>query len=151
QTGAANPFNGINVAGDISYAAKPVLADVNGDGTLDLLVGDGYGALHYYENTGTKTSPDYVEQTGAANPFGGINVGNNASPAFGDVDGDGTLDLVVGAADGTLHYYENTGTKTNPHYVEQTGIANPFYGINDGYYASPTLGDINGDGVLDVA
>ncbi|MBE9058959.1 FG-GAP-like repeat-containing protein, partial [Sphaerospermopsis sp. LEGE 08334] len=146
QTGTANPFNGINV-GDYS---TPTFADIDGDGDLDAVVGDWDGFLSYYKNTGTATNPIYTEQTGTANPFDGINVGSSSTPTFADIDGDGDLDAVVGECFGSLNYYKNTGTATNPVYTEQTGTANPFNGIDVGYASTPTFADIDGDGDLDA-
>ena len=61
-------------------------------GDLDLVVGEEWEEqLIYFENTGTSTSPVFVQRTGSANPFDGISVGENGSPALGDLDGDGTL------------------------------------------------------------
>ena len=72
--------------------------------------------------------PTFNAQTGTANPFNGIDVGSLSAPTFADLDGDGDLDAVVGAFNGTLNYYKNTGTATNPSYTAQTGTANPFNG-----------------------
>ena len=58
-------------------------------GDLDLVV----GSLTYMENIGTSTAPVFVQRTGSANPFDGIDVSEWSSPALGDIDGDGTLRL----------------------------------------------------------
>ncbi len=146
QTGAANPFNGI----DIGRNAAPALGDVDGDGDRDAVVGESEGLLKYFKNTGTATSPVYVPQTGAANPLNGVDVGIRAVPTLGDVDGDGDLDALVGELDGLLNYFKNTGTATSPVYVQQTGAANPWGGFDVGAYSAPALGDLDGDGDLDV-
>ncbi|NYT26454.1 MAG: FG-GAP repeat protein [Candidatus Thiodubiliella endoseptemdiera] len=51
---------------------------------------------------------------------------------------------------GTLKYYQNTGTTSNPAYEVKTGDSNPFNGIDVGLYSTPTLADIDGDGDLDL-
>ncbi|WP_369178907.1 FG-GAP-like repeat-containing protein [Candidatus Thiodubiliella endoseptemdiera] len=146
KTGDSNPFNGI----DVGNFSAPTLADIDGDGDLDLVVGENYGTLKYYQNTGTTSNPAYEVKTGDSNPFNGIDVGNAASPTLVDIDGDGDLDLVVGEFYGTLKYYQNTGTTSNPAYEVKTGDSNPFNGIDVGYYSTPTLADIDGDGDLDL-
>ena len=61
-------------------------------GDFDLVVGEDSGVLHYMENTGTSTAPAFVQRTGSANIFDGIDAGSYSSrPALGDLDGDGTL------------------------------------------------------------
>ncbi|WP_414754407.1 FG-GAP repeat domain-containing protein, partial [Anabaena sp. CCY 9910] len=92
----------------------------------------------------------FNQQTGTANPFNGIDVGSYSTPTSADIDGDGDLDAIVGGGDGTLKYYKNTGSATNPVYTEQTGTANPFNGIDVGFGSTPTLADIDGDGDLDA-
>ena len=54
-------------------------------------MGDDYGKLNYIENTGTSTAPVFVQRTGSANPFDGVDVGQQSAPVLGDLDGDGTL------------------------------------------------------------
>ncbi|KAH8094307.1 DNA-directed 5'-3' RNA polymerase [Aureococcus anophagefferens] len=145
-TGSANPFDGI----DVGLYSAPALADVDGDGDLDLVVGEMYGTLCYFENVGSATSPSYAARTGSANPFDGIDVGSNSAPALADVDGDGDLDLVVGEMYGALYYYENVGSATSPSYAARTGSANPFDGIDVGSDSKPELVDLDGDGDLDL-
>ncbi|KAK7233307.1 hypothetical protein SO694_00109010 [Aureococcus anophagefferens] len=144
-----SPFDGIDVGGD----SAPALVDLDGDGDLDLVVGEKYGTLYYYENVGSAASPSYEAVTGTASPFDGIDVGLHSAPAFADVDGDGDLDLVVGEEEGALYYYENVGSAASPTYAARTGTASPFDGIKvGGNYgrSAPALADVDGDGDLDL-
>ena len=60
-------------------------------GDLDLVVGEWDGSLNYIENTGTSTAPVFVQRTGSANPFDGLDVGDWSVPTLIDFDNDGTL------------------------------------------------------------
>ena len=55
-------------------------------GDLDLIVGGDDGTLSYWERAADGT---LVAQTGASNPFDGIDVGSYSKPAAADWDGDG--------------------------------------------------------------
>jgi Ca2+-binding RTX toxin-like protein len=140
-TGSNNPFNGI----DIGIFSNPALADIDNDGDLDLVAGEGVsGTLFYFQNN----AGTFTQLTGSANPFGSIDVGNESTPAFGDVDGDGDLDLVVGEYDGNLNYFRNDGGT----YVAVTDPdENPFHGIlHPDVYSAPALADLDGDGDVDL-
>jgi len=145
QGSTLNPFDGI----DVGSLSSPVLADIDGDGDADLVVGGWDGTLKYYRNTGSFTNPRYIAQTSAANnPFNGIAVGANSSPIFIEADNDGDFDLLIGENNGNFTYYRNTGTAMAPVFTLQAGSL--FYDIKAGTYVSPALGDLNGDGALDV-
>src|SRR5262249_54567631 len=106
----------------------PVFGDLDGDGDQDLVLSDNTDPpLRYFENTGTASSPDFVERTGGANPLLDVE-GNHLRPALGDLDGDGDLDLVLVDISGVFSYYENTGSATAPSFVLRTGAQNPFAG-----------------------
>ncbi len=147
QVGGVSPFNGINAG---SYAA-PHFVDLDGDGDLDAVIGTYEDGLRYFENTGTALAPVFEEQVGAGvNPFDGFTFDYYSKPAFGDVDGDGDEDVIVGDYVGVIHYLENVGTAGAPAFEQRVGGANPFAAIDVGDYSAPTLGDIDGDGDLDL-
>ena len=135
RTGTGNPFGGI----DVGTFSRPSLADLDGDGDLDAVIGENLGTLNYYENTGTGLAPTFTVRTGSANPFTGIDVGVSSATNLVDLDGDGDFDAVVGEDDGTLNYFENTGTTLAPAYVLRTGIVNPFNSIDVGFGSTPEL------------
>ena len=87
----------------------PTLGDLDFDYDLDLVTGDMFNEVQYFENVGGtwQEDPEMLE---------GIEVGQNAAPALCDLDGDGDLDLVVGNYQGTFDYFENL--QQNPASVE---------------------------------
>jgi len=129
-------FSGI----DHSIYASVTAGDVNNDGFTDVIVGDLSGNLYYYRNTGTALV--YNSFT-----FMGVNVGGWSCPRLIDMDFDGDLDLAVGNEDGYLVYLQNVGTSAVPNWQEQTGF---FAGIDANSDASPTFGDFDEDGDIDV-
>lgn len=143
----SNPFDGLSFGG----LASPAVGDLDADGDLDVVVGDGTGVLAYLRNSGGPRAPAFEQLTGAANPLDAIDVGTRATPFLADVDGDDDLDLVAGAADGELRYFENTGSPAAPVFENRIGPANPFDGIaaGDGD-AAPALADLDDDGDLDL-
>ena len=149
-----NPFHWVQGPGLL----HPALGDVDDDGDTDLVVGGGgsNGAgLRYVENVDVDL---FVERTGPDNPFAGVT--GVTYPALGDVDGDGDLDLVAGDRAGApdrFRYLEQTGPGV---FTERSGAANPLGGLSarqcvDPPYqrplgARPVLGDLDGDGDLDL-
>ena len=87
---------------DVGTYAAPTLADIDGDGDQDLVVGNYDGAFRYFLNESTESSLVFTEQKNTDNFFNGFDVGTRSSPIFADIDRDGDLDLVAGGKWGNL-------------------------------------------------
>ena len=138
---------------DVGFTATPVFVDIDGDGDLDVFFGasgrgSAAGTVRFYRNIGSDTEPTFVEAAGT-NPLAGVSVGRSSSPTFVDIDGDGDLDAFVGAYDGTVKFYRNTGSSTTPAFAADAGN-NPLAGVDVGFGATPTFADIDGDDDLDA-
>jgi len=128
------------------YVAAPAFADLDNDGDMDLLVGQYPGAMAYFENTGSPTTPQFAAPQ--INPFGLVNTYYIAMPAFADLDNDGDLDLLVGEGYGNVQYFENTGTMSAPQFAAPQ--MNPFGVGPTNTYAAPAFADLDSDGDMDL-
>ncbi|MFQ6614778.1 MAG: FG-GAP-like repeat-containing protein, partial [Fidelibacterota bacterium] len=138
----ASYFNGL---GNDHYFISPTLTDLDGNGLLDLIYGHYGGPLQYYRNTGTGTNPQWTQDL---NLFGGVlDVGGASNPFLVDFDNDGDLDLFSGQNLGNILYYRNIGNAWAPAWEEHS---NPFSGMDHSIYSSVTVGDITGDGFMDL-
>jgi hypothetical protein len=123
----------------------------DGDGDLDLFVANQYdlsstpwvGRIHFFRNTGSDSSPNYIEEsTSLLNE----NMGQMLTPEFGDLDGDGDMDLLVGDFNGFIQYFENISSSSSLSFTFIENIGN----IDLSGNSVPTLGDLDGDGDLDL-
>lgn len=144
-TSVVNPF-GITDAGSYS---SPTFTDLDGDGDLDLMVGESYNNdFIYYERTGTASVPVFLAQVVA--PFNLIGAGL-PTPSFNDLDGDGDKDMISANAFGVgdYGYFENIGTSTVPNFT--TVVVNPFSLVaTPNGYITMRFVDLNNDGKADL-
>ncbi|MEM6785746.1 MAG: FG-GAP-like repeat-containing protein, partial [Bacteroidota bacterium] len=134
-------------------------ADLDADGDLDYFWGDiNSASLLFFENRGTRTSPSLVLAAEVYPDDEPLTSGGYAIAAFGDLDGDDDLDLLVGIAGGfcsqpknlidNFFFYENVGMPSDPVYSERTSRLLPNYDV--GRSTRPALADLDGDGDLDA-
>ncbi|MBD3297775.1 MAG: hypothetical protein GF341_03890, partial [candidate division Zixibacteria bacterium] len=114
------------------------------DTDVDMVVGSGnedLANLFYLErDAGSYTVID-------SNMIDNIDLGSYAFPALGDIDGDGDIDMLLGADDGRLRFFENTGTPQSPELTLQSEF---YKGIDVGLSSAPALTDWDCDGDLDL-
>ena len=155
---------------DVGEGAYPIFFDYDNDGLKDLFIGNyGYfgapipsGApifipeIAQYRNTGTATNPKFDlvtrDYANLSTVLAGATI-QNFAPAFGDMDGDGDADMIIGLSDGELQYFENTaaaGATANfvfasPNMKNSSGRI-----IDVGDFAAPQIYDVDGDGKNDL-
>ena len=146
---------------NVGYIATPFAVDWNGDGAIDLLVGNADGEVYLIPNEGSGKQllfgqPRRLEADGKP-----IKVNGDAAPVAADWDGHGKLDLIVGAEDGSVVWFRNVGTATRPKLtgprvlVPKSPVGGNNYddgrGLREwGVRAKICVVDWNGDGRLDL-
>ncbi len=154
-----------------SIWSSPALADVNGDGRLNIVIGTDFTPGRVCTPTGgtrQETSKGFLyafsdRPTFQPDPIcardGGTDIYFDkgylwkvpmdqsivSSPAIADLDGDGTLEAIVGAG----CYYGGTGRWVRI-YNAATGELERQLDAPNCVTSSPAIGDVNGDGQLDI-
>ena len=174
QTIAHNTNGGPALVNDDRFGwSVASLGDLDSDGVTDLAVGAagddtrGYGrgavrVLFLNANGTVKDSLKIANDTNGGPTLTEFGYFGSSATALGDVDGDGVTDLMVGepgvyssaSNHGAVHvlFLNANGTVKNSVKIEPTSIGGPYPDHRDSFgSAVASLGDLDGDGVTDLA
>jgi hypothetical protein len=134
------------------------LGDVDGDGDLDVIAGNNEQTNKLYLNVGSVDSADFEfiggeDEVTIAGRFDNVvaissDTDSTRSIILGDVDGDGDLDVLAGNRGQLNKFYLNDGV--DPEGAFRGFASGVDFGNADSKTSSLFLGDLNGDGYLDV-
>lgn len=136
--------------------SSPTLADLNGDGRLEIVVGT-------LQSTEVSSAPylSVLNYDGTVRWERQVEGHINSSPAVGDINGDGFPEIVVGLGaenepqlPGGVVAYDRNGNRlwkvtTLDRIGGGSGNSQP-NGLADGVFASPSIADVNNDGIPEV-
>ena len=141
---------------------RPSVTDLDGDGLLDLLIGDYSGLLKRYEATAVNSTTfvadaGNIQADGANIKADGTAANGTAKPLVFDMDGNGLLDMIMGSQAGAITRFEQSAryattfmSKGNLTTNGSTAVNMGTTGNNEGGFAAPIITDINNDGQLDM-
>lgn len=166
----------VDLPGERIAQSSAVAADFDGDGDKEIVIGGRDGMLYVIASAGSSWSVAWSRQTAndlnaAGAPSGCVVTSRSdvrSSPAIGDLDNDGHLEIVVTTGGDPAHHrnggvlvysYESTWSFSlmpgwpqpkNDRVGKGGGASNPD-GCWDGIWSSPALGDLDGDNDLEIA
>jgi len=134
---------------DVGQFATPVFHDLDGDGLLDMLVGERNGNLNHYRNTGTATAPAWTlldEAAGGVSTTEWWNVTGYSVPAIVSLPG-GATELLLGSEAGWIYRYTDlVGTPGST----WTLADSTFLGLREGFRTGVAARDLTGDGLPEL-
>jgi len=143
-TGEPLPGYPLRLGGEVIWSS-PAIADVEGDGDLDAVVGTGRNFAH-----GDQRLLSAVDLRSRQQLVGWPRVlsGNTmASPALAQLDDDDGFEVVTLTGDGRAHRLEHTGRRTWEACAMPEGTA---CDADRSYIASPVVADVDADGTSEV-
>lgn len=132
--------------------SSPAFVDLDGDGDYDVLAGSFVNGFFYYQNTGVVENPVFETPLSASIWSDNVAIPTNefsSRPAVGDLDRDGDFDFISGTSAGNFYYFQNRGNFENLHFSSRVSMAS-LGQANMFSYSTPVLGDLDGDGDLDL-
>ena len=146
-----------------SFGSFYMPVDWDADGDLDILIGCFDGELKLRVNEGDANKYVFAKENVTINAGDKpLKVPSHCCPIIVDWDGDGLWDVLAGSDDGSVTWFQNTGTKTSPQLAEGVTLVEKHDGhgynlvrwneseISPGIRSQIEVVDHNGDGKLDL-
>ncbi|OAB81693.1 T9SS type A sorting domain-containing protein [Cochleicola gelatinilyticus] len=115
----------------------PAVADVDGNGTLDIVTGERFGStqgfVHALNMDGTEINDGWPVEIPATPAF---------TPSIGDVDNDGSNDVVIAASSGGMYVFNSDGEV-----LDGFPVVDPAVKYS---YQSPILANVDDDDELEI-
>jgi hypothetical protein len=110
---------------ELASTENILVIDIDLDGKKDLLHGRSNGAIYYWKNSGNNNAPSYTLTSETYLGIGSSVLRQNLSFATGDLNGNGTNDLVIGDQTGELRILENFRQGANADAAVSNIVWNP--------------------------
>jgi len=140
--------------------ATPAVADLDGDGSPEVVAASLNGELRVWHADGSLAEGwPFVLDLSLVEGLNEVDVNNYdygffASPALGDLDRDGDLEVVAAGMDSRLYAFHHNGVAVDGFPVELRAEYETSAGTQsrgERIISSPALGDVDGDGFLEIA
>jgi len=146
----------LNAGGEIVEVygwPSPNFTDFDGDGDLDLLCGEFLDGFTYFQNIGSRTSPDYARGSRLMRGTELLKMDlQMIIPVAFDWDKDGDMDLICGDEDGRVAFIELKGIDEEgiPLFEEPVYFQQQAQDVKFGALATPYGVDWDNDGDEDI-
>jgi hypothetical protein len=130
---------------DVGQFATPVLYDLDGDGLLDMLVGERNGNLNHYRNSGSAEFPAWTsvsETAGGVSTVEWWNVTGYSVPTVVELPG-GQTELLLGSESGWIYQYTDLDPAAGSTW---TLVDSTFLDLREGIRTGVAARDLTGDG-----
>lgn len=129
-TGYINPDGFFAQTDTSNMRVSPVMADLDSDGRLEIVIADDAGKVYVWNDDGTALAGWPLDVGGPHNGF-------FYSPSIADIDSDGLLELLICSKESAIWAWEADGTDVEGWPVRPAG--------DDPMYSAPVVANVDGD------